>query len=206
MKCSRLAAHSDKQAISDLRIKEYNLSNDFALIKPEKLLWSKTDDENIVIAAWDNEQAVSTMRAILLKNHEVASSILECKLPDLVIYPAIALNSVATSFEYRGIGLNQVLRYHVFQAAVGSGVGTIIGPVYAGAPRLKFMEQMGYEFIVPEKCWQNKLRPNTKRILGLLKIEHLQNAINHIRKTRDGALKSFPWRGAFVQFIYNYLN
>jgi len=200
MKVIKRATFADKSAISTLRIEEFKRANEFLLVKPKRLLWGKCDDDNVVLGAWDGPDAVSTMRAVFIRNSDQATQCLQCTVPAQVAYPAIVLNSGATRMEYRGIGLNSALRYYVIEAAERDKIKSILGPIYKGAPRTNFMQKLGYTFITPTKSWQNKLNPKKVRLLALLKETQFNQAAALIKTSRSDILKEFTWAGDPLSF------
>lgn len=201
MKVIRRASFADQSSISLLRIQEFKRANEFTLVKPEYLLWGRCDEENVVLAAWDGPEPVSTMRAVLVRNSAQATQCLQCTVPAHIAYPAIVLNSGATRLEYRGTGLNSALRYYVFEAAIRDKIQTIIGPIYQGAPRTNFMQKLGYVFMAPAKSWQNKLSPKKVRLLALLKETQFNQAAALIKTSRVDILREFPWIGEPIRFL-----
>lgn len=199
MKTIRQAGRFDQKQINDLRVTEFQRSSEFTLIKPEKLLWNQCDDDSIVLAAWDGARAVATMRAVLVNNVSDAEDCVECTVPEDTAFPAMVFNSAATSLDYRGLGLNQLLRYHFLKIAVENQVQSLLSPMYEGAPRIKFMKDLGYTFTTPLLSWQNKLKPQNKRILGTLKRKMMPQAIGVIRTQRSDIIKSYPWDGELVR-------
>lgn len=200
MKVIRRATPADQSAISMLRIDEFKRANEFLLVKPESLLWNKCDDDNVVLTAWDGPDAVSTMRAVFIRNSTQATQCLQCTVPAHVAYPAVVLNSGATRLEYRGKGLNSALRYYVIEAAQQDKIKTIIGPIYKGAPRTNFMQKLGYTFITPTKSWQDKLNPKKVRLLALLNETQFNQAAKAIKTSRADVLREFPWAGDSISF------
>ena len=200
MKTIRRAVTQDNRQISNLRVTEFQRSNQFTLLKPEKLLWGPCDEANVVLAAWDGNQPVATMRAVVVGDHREAADCVQCTVPHDAGFPAIVFNSAATHHAYRGIGLNQALRYYFLLAAIRNGIETILSPIYKGAPRIAFMETLGYHFVTPSESWQNKLDPRSERILGLLPRGQMHRAFLHIQKTRPGVLWEYQWQGRPIGF------
>lgn len=197
MKHIRRALKEDKHIIEELRISEFNRSTEFKLLKPEKLLWSAIDDENIVLVVFDEKNtAISTMMGITVYNANEAESIINCSVPDIVKFPAMLFTSVATLKQFRRMGLNQLLRYYFLLYAEKNNIQTFISPVYKNAPRVKFMEIMGYEFVTPERNWQTKLDPLSERQLGLLDSSKISHALSIIREYKESTLEEYPWQGS----------
>lgn len=201
MKYIRRANHSDKEAISRLRINEFRRSSEFDLLLADQLRWNACDDGNIVLAAWnDQNEVVSTMRAMVVEDAANACDCLQCSVPDHIGYPAIVFSAAATHNTHRGQGLNQAIRYYYLLAALRCGIENILSPIYEGAPRIDFMRALGYEFVTPEKNWQTKLLPKSRRILGILPRAEMGRAVEYLRKHRSEVLAAYPWRGAPFRF------
>lgn len=201
MNSIRQVTPKEQKQITQLRITEFGRSSEFSLKKPEKLEWNQCDDKHVVLAAWDaSGLAVSTMRAVQIDNAIEAASAIECTPPPQVNYPAIIFNSAATRKSHRGLGLNQALRYHFLLSALRGHIQTIISPIYEGAPRIAFMAELGYEFMVPKKNWQTKLAPKRRRIVGLLQRSKMAHALRHLMAQRTDIIRSYPFQGDQFDF------
>jgi hypothetical protein len=201
MKCIRRALRSDSDAINQLRINEFQRSSEFNLLNPEKLLWNAVDDQHLVLAAWQEENfPVATMRAVQVVTSEEALGRLECSLPEEIRFPAVIFNSAATHQDYRKYGLNQALRYYLFLAANAGNIQTLISPVYENAPRTKFMQILGYRFVEPQKSWQTKLAPHSRRMLGLLQRKDLGPALETLARMKTTVLSQYPFKGPAFEF------
>jgi hypothetical protein len=201
MKCIRCATSQDKNIINRLRINEFRRSTEFDLLLADQLKWSRCDDSHIVLAAWaDRQTAVSTMRAVIVFNSPQAHESVQCSLPDQLAFPSIVFNAAATHIGYRNQGLNQALRYYFLRAAIHCGIEAILSPIYRGAPRIAFMEALGYRFMTPETSWQTKLAPKKERILGILQRTQMERAIDYLRTHRHEVLQTYPWKGPPFEF------
>jgi drug/metabolite transporter (DMT)-like permease len=199
MKSIRQASRRDLNQINALRIREFQRSAQFKLLKPEKLKWNQCDDVSIVLSAWDGATAVATMRAVVVCDTAEAENCVQCNVPKYTPFPAMVFNNAATHLDYRGIGLNQLLRYHFLKIALDAGIQCLLSPMYEGAPRIQFMKDLGYGFTIPPLSWQNKLAPKATRILGLLTCERMSHAIKLIEAQRRDIITSYPWKGKRVQ-------
>jgi hypothetical protein len=199
LKNIRQANRQDINQINALRIREFQRSAQFTLIKPEKLKWNHCDDTSIVLSAWDGAIAVATMRAVVAYDTVEAENCVQCIVPKFTHFPAMIFNNAATHLDYRGIGLNQLLRYHFLKIALDAGIQCLLSPMYEGAPRIQFMKALGYVFTIPSLSWQNKLGPKAARILGLLAREKMSYAIDLIESQRPDIITSYPWRGESIQ-------
>ncbi|SLM31171.1 hypothetical protein MTBBW1_280007 [Desulfamplus magnetovallimortis] len=196
MKQIKKATEQDRKKVEELRISEFSRSTEFTLLKPEKLLWSKTDDESIVLLVLDeNMTALSTMRGITVNERTEAEKILKCTVPASTDFPAIIFTSAATLKPFRRRGFNQLLRLYFIQYALKNSIKTLLSPVYKNAPRIEFMKKLNYIFITPEKNWQKKLNPKSERQLGILVCEHFEHAINIIKQNNSFLIKEYPWHG-----------
>ncbi len=153
-----IALRQYRDEINRLRITEFNRSDDFLLLNPDKLLWSVNDEGNAVLAAWGGDgHAIATMRAVIVNNIQEAQKFLECFVPEEIVYPAVVFSSAATHKHYRRLGLNQAIRYYFLKAALRADIQTFISPVYLGASRTRFMEQLGYRFMEPSDKYISSL-------------------------------------------------
>ncbi len=201
MKCIRRAISQDSEIINCLRINEFRRSTEFDLLLADQLKWNRCDDSHIVLAAWEDRQtAVSTMRAVVVRDVPEALESVQCSLPDQLPFPAIAFSSAATHMDYRRQGLNQAIRYYFLCAAIRCGIEAILSPIYRGAPRIDFMKALGYRFMTPEKSWQTKLAPKKERILGILPHNRMGRAIDYLRTHRNEVLQAYPWEGPLFEF------
>ena len=196
MKTIRRATRKDAQEITELRIKEFSRSPNFTLLEPQKLIWNQVDDTHEVVSIWEEGGLlISTMRFITLDDNPTAQSILEANLPGAIKFPALAFTSAATRKSHCGMGLNQLLRYYGIQAAKNHGIQSLLSPVYSGAPRLGFMEKLGYECHTLARTWQTKLAPNSPRILCVLKADQFNRALTILEEWAGNLIESYPWQG-----------
>ena len=207
MKCIQRATIADKEIINRLRINEFRRSSEFDLLLEDQLKWNPNDDLHIVLAAWaDRQTAVSTMRAMVVETMQDALDCVQCSVPEHLDFPVIVFNSAATHTAYRRQGLNQALRYYFLRAAIRCGIQAILSPMYRQAPRIGFMQALGYRFITPDRSWQTKLAPKKERILGILPRNRLGRAIDYLRTHRREVLQSYPWRGPSFDFPAGRMN
>lgn len=192
----RQATRQDRKKVENLRISEFNRSTEFTLVQPEKLLWSKTDDKNIVLLIQDDKgAALSTMRGITVQGHAAAENLLKCTVPQDVRFPVMIFTSAATLKPFRRRGFNQLLRLYLIKCAMNNNIETLISPVYQNAPRIQLMASLGYEFIIPEKNWQKKLNHHSERQLGILTSDKFKDAIAMIEQHNAQLIGLCPWHG-----------
>lgn len=206
MKIIRQTDRQDRDQINALRIREFQRSAQFTLLQPEMLEWNHCDDTSIVLSAWDGPCAVATMRAVLVCDTAQAESCVQCTVPSQTAFPAMVFTSAATHWDYRGIGLNQLLRYHFLKIATDHEIQSLLSPMYEGAPRIQFMKDLGYQFTTPPRSWQKKLDPKATRILGILTRSKMPQAIDLIETQRHEVIESYPWKGGPIRFNHPLFN
>ena len=199
MKHIRQASRQDREQINALRVREFQRSAQFTLVQPDKLLWNHCDDSAFVLSAWDGTCAVATMRAIVVHDRYEAESCVQCRVPMDTDFPAMVFNNAATDWDYRGMGLNQLLRYYFLKIAVDNLIQSLLSPMYEGAPRIRFMHDLGYTFQIPPLSWQNKLNPKAIRILGVLARSRMLQAIDFIETHRHEIIEAYPWKGERIR-------
>ncbi|MCA1794817.1 MAG: hypothetical protein LC660_13295 [Desulfobacteraceae bacterium] len=196
MKHIGLVSAEDSFEITDLRIKEFKNARDFELLKPEQLYWNNTDEANPVIAVWDESQKIiATLRLIRVNDLRETSNMLEADIPVKVSFPGLVFNAAATRKSFRTQGFNQLLRYYCIQAAMGHKIQCLFSPVYQTAPRVAFMEKLGYSCHVFTNTWQNKLAPHCPRVLAVLEQDRFLTALFILEKAIPDLIKRFPWKG-----------
>ncbi len=196
MKQIKNGTRQDKSLIEELRISEFSRSTEFKLLKPDKLRWSQTDDESIVLVVIDEKDtAIATMRGITVENSTTAEKTLQCTIPETVKFPIMIFTSAATLKPFRRKGFNQLIRLYFLKYALNNNIKTLVSPIYSNAPRIDFMGKLGYEFITPEKNWQDKLNPTSERQLGILNAEKIEHAIAIIENFNALLIADYPWNG-----------
>lgn len=206
MKIIRQTDRQDRDQINALRIREFQRSAQFTLLQPAMLEWNHSDDTSIVLSAWDGPRAVATMRAVLACDTAQAESCVQCIVPSQTAFPAMVFSNAATHWDYRGIGLNQLLRYHFLKIAMDFEIQSMLSPMYEGAPRIQFMKDLGYQFSIPQRSWQKKLDPKATRILGILTRSKMPQAMDLIETQRHEVIESYPWKGGPVRFNHPLFN
>lgn len=199
MKFIRQATRRNNVKINALRIREFQRSAQFILLRPEKLLWNDCDDDAIVLAAWDGPCAVATMRAVVGNTIPEAENYVKCTVAAETDFPVMIFTSAATHWDYRGIGLNQLMRYYFLKIALDNKIQSLLSPMYEGAPRIRFMKNLGYKFNIPRLSWQNKLNPKATRILGVLERSMMPQAVDFIETHRKDIIKAYPWKGKRIR-------
>ena len=201
MRQIRLARTHDKAQISTLRVAEFSRSKDFRLLKPDLLHWCEMDEIHPVLGIWDGDAGVvGTLRLIRVDTPDRASEVLEAELDEALRFPGLVFACAATRRSHQCRGLNQLLRYHAILAAREHGIQTLMSPIYQSAPRIAFMEDLGYVCRVMEKTWQTKLAPNSPRVLAFLERSKFDKALGTLEQRINDLIESYPWAGPPLTF------
>lgn len=201
MKCIRRATRADAAEIYSLRLSEYMRAEEFRLVEPTRLLWNERDDHDVVLAAWDGDgKAISTMRGGIARDKQEAEERIRCTLPDAYTFPSLLLDRGATKEEHRGRALNSALRYHFFLAILDLPVHSVLGAVYAKAPRVNTMMSLGYTLFAPARNRQTHLLPSRPLLITYLQQSKIQDACGRLRALARSALDEYPWWGDPIQF------
>ncbi len=194
MKQIRTAGIEDAKSITDLRVSEYKRSKDFTLLKPEKLFWNETDDNETVLGIWDeNDQVIATMRMVRVTDLRHAETIMKSEVPGRVEFPALIFNAAATRKEWRRKGFNQLLRYYCIQIAKVKGMQSLLSPVFKKSPRINFMKELGYVCQDRHTSWQSTLVPGSPLILCVLGADQFDHAIAAIKEAIPKLIEEYPW-------------
>jgi hypothetical protein len=199
MQCIRRSTRADAAAISALRLSAYQAAREFTVLEPEALAWSDVDDEAVVLAAWDeSDRAISTMQGRVFNTRPEAEADLECDIPlDASEFPALGLGKGATRPERHAAGIHSVIRYH-FLSAVDPSIKAVLGIVFAGAPRLRLMAALGYDFRAPARYWYKDLRPERPTLVACLPGTRIPAAQAALFETVRPVLADYPWHGPLL--------
>jgi len=190
----RRAARPDAAAISDLRSQAYAAAPEFTVRQAERLLWSREDDVNIVLAAWDADgRALSTTRGDLLTDPDESQRRMECLLHDIPMrYPALQLGKGATRGSVANMGFHSGLRLCFLEACAGKNVEALVGIVYEDAPRTRLMRSIGYRFYTPAIYWYEDLEPHRRTLIAILERCDFARAASLLHEKVGGLLSAYP--------------
>jgi hypothetical protein len=203
-KCVRTLNRCDADSVNELRLREYATASEFAILRPELLLWSEHDDDGVVVGVWSNGELLSTLRGLVVSDRRGAEDIFECTV-DLPkdMFPALLLGRGATSARYRRMGLNALLRFYLLRAAIHTSdertkvqVKASLALPYEGAPRVRLMQQLGYELSRPASNWDSELRVIRPAFLAVLPAERFEAAERYLFSLVSGNLEQYPWCGS----------
>lgn len=197
------------EAINALRRAEYGDAPGFKVDAPG-ILWNRSDDQCTVLAAYDGEELVSTMRIELVDNQDLVERKMECpwSFPVPLRYPVMILSKAATRKTHRAYGLNALMRFWAFRLGREWAVQQVIGTFVSGSPREKSMRQMGYQFFVNEQGWfKGDYRSENPVLVALLDLDtDGEQAVRVCGEIAKDAVQDYPWRGElpmkkFVQVV-----
>jgi hypothetical protein len=193
----RVACAEDAAAITELRLAAYGAAREFSLVEAETIRWGRKDMENIVLGAWAQDgQLLSTTRGDALPDFDAAEDAMECSLVGCrVEFPALLLGKGATRKGYERHGLHSALRLHFLQAAMATKIRTVLGIVYADAPRVNLMSRIGYEFTESTRFWYTDLSPHRPTLIGILARERLPSACEYLKAEVSEAINDYPFVG-----------
>jgi hypothetical protein len=190
------ASARDADEVFELRHAAYSQAAEFELVRPELLRWGPHDDAAIVLAARSDGRMLSTLRGIMVADRDAAEAELTCTVslrPEA--FPALVLGKGATLRGYGRSGLHSALRFHLLAAAVEGRVRSVLGLVYASAPRTNLMRQLGYEFHVPARLWDPEGVPIQPGLLAHLPQRRLASARDRLASEVAEVLAAYPWQG-----------
>jgi hypothetical protein len=188
-------------AIEALRKEAYEGASEFQIAGKEAWEWSEADANGQVLAVWDREgQALATMRGSFAPNRAEAQNQLECTVPlQPSWFPTLVLERAATKARIAQRGLNSLLRYVFIETAIQHRLGSIIGAVFEGAPRLGVLAELGYQFSLAERMWDRNFNKHTPVHIVALPRKELTMAHLKLRTRFEATIASFPYSGTPIQ-------
>ena len=201
-KSIRVATRADMADIGELRVSEYRRAGEFVVTDVRTLLRDEHDDSDVILAAWDEaDRVVSTMRGSVVSDRQEAEALLECSLPvDDSALPALVLGRAATRSDSREAGLNSALRYYFFSFALDAPVRSILGVVFAQAPRTQLMKSLGYVFHRPARTWRREVQAITPHFIACLERSRIPDGRAALRSRVASTLANYPWQGELPRF------
>ena len=201
-KSIRVARRADMAEIGELRVSEYKRAGEFVVTDVRTLLRDERDDSDVILAAWDEaDRVVSTMRGSIVSNREEAEALLECSLPvDDSALPALVLGRAATRSDSREAGLNSALRYYFLSFALEAPIRSMLGVVFAQAPRTALMKSLGYVFHRPAQSWRREVEAITPHFIACLERSRIPDACAALRSRVASTLANYPWQGELPRF------
>jgi hypothetical protein len=196
--CACVVTSRDAESVFRLRLAAYVTASEFEMTRPDLLRWSTHDEDGVVIGVWHANELVSTLRTRVVPDRAAAEDEFTCSV-DLPasMFPALAFGYGATNVAFRRHGLNALLRYYFFQALQpGDGrIRTSLAVVYEGAPRVKLLKTLGYEFSRPAKIWDPEAREIAPALLAALPRNRLAPAQTRLAAMCATNIVRYPWSG-----------
>lgn len=185
------------RVIEALRRSAYQRAPEFAVLRPSAYQWTHADDRGDVLAVWDEHRTpLATMRGTVVADRDEAERQLECTVPvDGALFPALVLERGATCADRSASGLNSLMRYYFIEAALRRALGSVLGAVFDGAPRLRLLARIGYEFVKSDRVWDENIAPRASVLIASLPRERMPGACAVLLESLNDVLGRFPWDG-----------
>ncbi len=182
--------------VNALRKTEYAKAKGFS-VQDSGIFWNTSDDQAIVLGAWEADKLIATMRMEILEEQALVEKKIECPWDFAVAlrFPALILSRAATDSSYRGTGINTLLRKHCFEIAKERGVKQAIGTFVAGSARTRTLEKMGYQFFENQLGWnRHDYRSHERVHVAVLDMEaQWATAIDECNRLTESLSREFRW-------------
>jgi hypothetical protein len=190
----------EKLAIELLRRQAYERAAEFSILKSSAYSWDEDDNLGYVLGVWDKDRnALATMRGIVAAGRTEAEDHFECSVPlEGSYFPSLLLGRGATLVNRSSVGLNSLLRYHFFEAAIQMDLHSVLGAVFDGAPRIRLLKSLGYEFRKPDRVWDENLKIRSPILIASLRQDDFCRARTLLIETVERLFHEFPWEGATI--------
>lgn len=192
-----LTRDSAKQ-VNDLRVAEYAKAKGFH-VAAAGILWNASDDQSIVLGAYEDDVLISTMRMEILDDRNLVEQKIECPwdYPVELQFPTMLLSRASTASSHRGTGINTLLRLHCLKIAKDLGVRQAIGTFVADSPRARTLERMGYRFFENRQGWTHAdYRSEGRVIVAVLDFhEDFETAMAECRRLTSSLNADFTFDG-----------
>ncbi len=202
-KMVRVLDGSHREMVTALRISEYQRARGLQ-VAPAGISWNRSDDESIVLGAFDGNKLVSTMRMEIIEDQTLLEKKLECpwnfEVP--LRLPVMILSKASTHSDYRNLGLNALLRKRCLELAKEWKVHLVVGTFIKDSPRANSMKTMGYRFLENKLGWTSphyrSLEPVVVAALDVAK--DIDRAIEVTQLLIDVNLQNYQWGGTDPEF------
>jgi len=192
-----VATSADAHDVTVLRKLAFAYADQFRMTDDSGLEWGEEDQSGIVTAAWnDAGEIVSTTRGEVITDQRHAERKMMSTVPlGDEAFPSLLLTRGATRDGYGKTGLHSALRYYFIDAALNAGFASMLGLVYEGAPRIRLMEQIGYDLVPAARNWEKEAEILARPLVACLPRDRMRAALETLRAMVGPALDSFPWTG-----------
>ena len=191
------ATGADAAAVNELRLSEYAGAKGFE-VKPPGIEWNRSDDQALVLVAWEGEMAVGTLRMELIEDRALAEAKIECPWDFEVPFaaPIAVLGKMAVLKSHRKSGLNEALRWHALRIAKAWGAKIVSGTMVAASPRKAVMTEMGYVFFEHPEGWTSPFYKSKDPVLVVcLEESKIGRAMGVCQELAGATLELFGWKG-----------
>ena len=189
------------KAIEALRKEAYERAPEFRIQSELAHTWTPADSRGHVLAVWNRSgEALATGRMLVMESRAEAEDQLQCTVPhEPQWFPGLLLGGAATRADSINRRLNSLLRYYAMESAFRAGFPSVIGVVSEGAPRLRVLTDLGYEFHIAEKDWNPHFVDHTRLLVVALAREKMTAACTALRARFTSLFDRFPWEGVPLQ-------
>lgn len=196
MKNIRALTRTSASAVNDLRRAEYAKASGFR-VADSGILWNASDDQSIVLGAFEDEQLIATMRMEVIEDLDIVEKKIECPWNfDLPLrFPVMILSRAATATSHRGTGINTLMRLHALKIAKSMGVQFALGTFIADSPRARTLERMGYRFFENKLGWNRHDYKSEKTVIvAALDLEaEFEKAAEECRRLTNEIVDTYQW-------------
>ena len=202
MGCVRSLNRRDHAAaVSELRLSSYQRMQG-AAVGQESLIWSRIDDQCIVLGVQEQGVLLATMRVELVDDRALLDAKLETpwSFGD-VQFPVMILSRAATRAGEERRGMNTLLRYHALLLAGHWDVDDVVGTFIKGSPRERTLQEMGYQLYDSPCGWGSSDFKSVSAVaIAHLKLSHGGKRARKICQYQVGLLlQDYPWVGSLPQ-------
>ncbi len=203
MKRISVLSRLDADKVNELRVSEYAKVDGFS-INPSALLWSRADDQAVVLGAWDGDQLVACARVEFLYDRGLIETKLETPwvFPVPLACPVMIRARAVTRSTHRKSGLHTLLRHWSLVFARRWGAHLVLGTTLTTTPGLSSQLEMGYQFFDHPEAWNEKkfYKPTAKAIVCVLNLDvNAAVAIEVSRRLAGAAYTEYTWSGGMPQ-------
>lgn len=193
-----LLNHSHKNLINQLRLEAYQNAKGFC-VKPEGILWNQSDDESIILGAWDNGELVSTMRMEIIDDLCLLEKKMECPWEfDLILkFPVMVLSKGATKPSHRGLNLGLLLIKQALYYASLWGVNYLCETSIYSAKKASFLKHTGFSIFENKLGWNSvDYFSSEPVIISVLDIRKNKTSAEKIYQQKTDAISQrYKWQG-----------
>ena len=181
----------DRQAVVAVRQLAFAQAREFVWHDQQALAWGPDDEQATVLALWDADAGLSaTVRAHVLPSAQVAQAVIGYPIEHLPLPgPLLLLTRAATHPKGQCRGANALLRVAYLSALLRTELRCVITQVYDHAPRLRAMQQAGFELTPLSRGWDSEARARTQPLLAWMTRERVDAGLRALLVEHAVALR-----------------